>query len=58
MTKKWDMEHKDFLLEYKRKYRIEHPDYVAKEKLRMSKVNMFRKEWKRLLGISLTPLEN
>ena len=54
MTKKWDMEHKNFLLEYKRKYRIEHPGYVAKEKLRMSKVNMFRKEWKRLLGISLT----
>ena len=58
MGKKWNMEHKDLMNEHCRKYRKNHPEYVEKEKQRMAKAYLFRKEWKRLLDISLTPLEN
>jgi hypothetical protein len=57
MTKKWDIEHRDFLNEYYRNYRKNHPEYVAKEKIRMKKLNDFKKEWKRFLSISID-LEN
>jgi len=53
MTKKWDIEHRDFLNEYYRNYRKNHPEYVAKEKIRMKKLNDFKKEWKRFLSISI-----
>jgi hypothetical protein len=52
------MEHKDLMNEHCRKYRKNHPKYVEKEKQRMAKAYLFRKEWKRLLVISLTPREN
>ena len=42
MTKKWDIEHRDFLNEYYRNYRKNHPEYVAKEKIRMKKLNDFK----------------
>ena len=57
MPKKWDIEHRDFLNEYYRNYRKSHPEYVAKEKIRMKKLNDFKKEWKRFLSISID-LEN
>jgi hypothetical protein len=57
MGKQWNLEHRDLMLEYCRKYRNNHPEYVDKEKKRMAKAYMFRKEWQRLLNISLTPLE-
>ena len=53
MGKQWDIDHRKFLLEYKRKYRVDHPEFAERERKRMVKVNMFRKEWKRLLSISL-----
>ena len=58
MGKKWNIEHRDLMNEFCRKYRKNHPDYVEKEKIRMAKAYMFRKEWQRLLDISLTPPEN
>ena len=55
MGKKWNIEHRDLMNECCRKYRKNHPEYVEKEKIRMAKAYMFRKEWRRLLDISLTP---
>jgi oligoribonuclease (3'-5' exoribonuclease) len=52
--KKWDLEHKDFLLEYLKKYRKEHPEYVAREKVRTDKRYLYKKESLRLRRILMT----
>lgn len=58
MGKKWDMEHRDLMNACCRKYRANHPEYKEKEKIRMAKAYLFRKEWKRFLNISLHLPEN